>query len=545
MSILATALGSMFAVFLFSYSAVAQGQVVSQPPVNVLTYHNDNQRTGLNPNETLLTTANVRMSIFGKVNLLSTKDRVRVEPLYVSSLAINGGVHNVVYVEDDSDYVYAFDADKGGLLWQVQALNANETSAPFSGTCPNAGNPGIVGTPVIDRSAGLHGAIYFVAASYDPALRIYHHRLHALDLSTGAELFNGPTEINATFPGTGDNSFNGVVIFNSAKYFVRAALLEANGSIYVGFTSLCDQRPYTGWLLQYSASTLQQQSILNLTPNGNSGAIWGAGGGPAADSDGYVYVLGGNGTFDTALDGNGFPADGDYGNAMVKISRQAPLSVVDYFAMYDTLAESDEDSDLGSGAPMVIDVPSGGGTAHLVLGAGKDGHIYAADRNNMGKWNPNNNDNIYQDFTNAMPTGEFGSPAFFNNTVYYGALYASIRAFPVRQGKIQPVSRQTITSFTYPGTSPSISSNQLNNGIVWAVENGRGSKSSVLHAFAAVDVNRELYNSNQAAARDQLPGMGNKFITPMIANGRVYVATRMGVAVYGLLSRDSQPDASR
>jgi len=545
MSILATALGSLLAIFLLSSSAVAQGQVLSQQPINVLTYHNDNQRTGLNPNETLLTTANVRPAIFGKVNFLSTKDRVRVEPLYVSSLSIDGGVHNVVYVEDDSDYVYAFDADKGNLLWQVQALNANETPAPFSGTCPNAGNPGIVGTPVIDLTAGPHGAIYFVAASYDTSLGIYHHRLHALDLSTGAELFGGPSEITATFPGTGDNSFNGVVIFNPGKYFVRAALLEANGSIYFGFTSLCDQRPYTGWLMQYSASTLQRQSILNLTPNGNSGAIWGAGGGPAADSDGYVYVLEGNGTFDTALNANGFPGLGDYGNAMVKISRQAPLSVVDYFTMYNTLDESDQDSDLGSGAPMVIDVPGSNGTAHLVLGSGKDGHIYVADRNNLGKWNPISNDNIYQDFENALPTGEFGSPAFFNNTVYYGALYASIRAFPVIEGKLQPVSRQTPTSFTYPGTSPSISSNQLNNGIVWAVEAGRGSDSSVLHAFAAVDVNRELYNSDQAAERDELPGTSNKFITPMIANGRVYVSTRTGVAVYGLLSRDREPTPNR
>ena len=537
MSRLATVLASVLLTCLFSQATFAQDQTPAQA-VNVLTYHNDNQRTGLNPLETTLRPSNVAPAIFGKVNFLATHDRVRVEPLYASNLAINAGVHNVVYVEDDSDYAYAFDADSGALLWQVQALNSGETPAPFYGTCPDAANSGIVGTPVIDLNAGPHGAIYFVAASYNTTLRTYHQRLHALDLTTGAELFGGPTEITATYPGTGDNSFNGMVVFDPSQYFVRAALLEENGSIYFGFTSLCDERPYTGWLLQYSASTLQQQSVLNVTPNGNSGAFWGAGGGGfAADSDGYLYILDANGTFDTTLNAQGFPSLGDFGNAFLKISAQAPISVADYFAMYDTVEESDQDADLGSGAAMVIDVPSGGGTAHLVLGAGKDGHIYVANRNNMGKWNPLNNNNIYQDFKNALPTGQFGAPAFFNNVVYYGALYAPIRAFPVRNGVLQPAGRRTPTTFTYPGTVPSISSNQLNNGVVWAVENGRMGAHSVLHAYPAADVGHELYNSNRFAARDQLPGEGNKFVTPMIAHGRVYVATQTGVAVYGLLSQ--------
>lgn len=541
---LAAALGSILVVCLSSLAAFAQSQNLPQSQVNVLTYHNDNQRTAVNPLETTLRPSNVSPAIFGKVNFLTTQDRVRVEPLYVSGLSINAGTHNVVFVEDDSDYVYAFDAGDGTLLWRVRALNSGETPAPFSGTCPDAGNPGIVGTPVIDRSAGPHGAIYFVAASYNTTLRTYHHRLHALDLSTGAELFGGPTEITATYPGDGDNSVDGMVIFDPGKYFVRAGLLEANGSIYFGFTSLCDERPYTGWLLQYTASTLQQHSVLDVTPNGNSGAFWGAGGGGfAADSDGNLYILDANGSFDTTLDGNGFPINGDFGNAFLKISGQAPMSVVDYFAMYNTVWESDNDYDLGSGAAMVIDVPSGSGTAHLVLGAGKDGDIYVANRNSMGKWNPLNNNNIYQDFHYALPTGQFGSPAFFNDTVFYGALYAPIRAFPVRGGILQPAGRRTPNSFTYPGTVPSISSNGLDNGIVWAVENGRGGANSVLHAYPAADIGRELYNSNQFAARDHL-STGNKFVTPMVANGRVYVPTLTGVAVYGLLNQNKLPSAA-
>ena len=533
-------LASLVVMLLFASMASAQKHSLSSTQVNVLTYHNDIQRTGLNPLETTLAPGNVNTATFGKVNFLATSDRVRVEPLYVTGLTINGAVHNVVYVEDDSDDVYAFDADDGTLLWQTNVLGLMETPAPFSGTCPNAGNPGIVGTPVIDLNAGQNGAIYFVAASYGGLFPVYHHRLHALDLTTGAELFNGPTEIRATYPGTGDNSFDGSVIFDPAKYFVRASLLESRGNIFFAFTSLCDQRPYTGWVMQYSGSNLQQLSVLNVTPNGDSGAVWQSGGGIAADDAGYLYILDANGTFDTTLNSYGFPQLGDFGNSMLKISGSAstPMTVVDYFAMYNTVDESGQDSDLGSSGPMVIDVPGAGGTplVHLVIGAGKDGDMYIADRDNMGKWNPVDNSNIYQDFSNAMPTGNFSMPAFFNNTIYYGALYSPIQGFPVSLGMVQPATTQTNNTFTYPGTTPSISSNLSSNGIVWAIENGRGSDNSVLHAFDATDLTNELYDSNQNANRDQL-GPGNKFITPMIANGKVYVSTKTGVAVFGLLNQ--------
>ncbi len=540
MSRLATALASVLLLCLASSAASAQNHNVPPTPVNVLTYHNDNQRTGLNALETTLTPANVNANSFGKVGFLTTSDRVRTQPLYVSGLMINGQVHNVVYVEDDSNNVYAFDADSGDLLWQRNVLKALERTAPFAGTCPNAGNPGIVGTPVIDLSAGPHGAIYFVAASYGGVLPRYHHRLHALDLSNGQELFGGPTEIIASYPGTGDNSYNGQVAFDPGKYFVRAALVESKGSIFFGFTSLCDERPYTGWVMQYSATNLRQLAVLNLTPNGDSGAIWQSGGGIAADSDGYLYLLNGNGTFDTVLNVQGFPQYGDFGNTIVKIAGSGafPMKVADYFAMYNTVQQSDDDSDIGSSAPMLVDVPSGHGTApaRLVIGAGKDGHIYVANRQNMGKWNPLNNDNIYQDFAKAMPTGNFGMPAFFNNTVYYGALYAPIRAFPFVLGKLQPAESQTDITFTYPGTTPSISSNVSTNAIVWAVQNGRGSDNSVLYAYEALDLTHELYDSNQNPDRDQL-GTGNKFVTPMIANGKVYISTQTGVAVFGLLNQ--------
>jgi outer membrane protein assembly factor BamB len=529
-------------VSFFVVGVSAQSQPPLAPAPNVLTYHNNPQRTALNSLETTLTPFNVNVANFGKIGFLPTDGRVRIEPLFVANVLIQGQRHSVLYVTTEHDSIYAFDADDGTVLWQTSALLGGEVPAYFGSCDILYPESGISATPVIDRIQLPNGAIYFVAASQSGVNGSYHHRLHALDLTTGAELFGGPVEIQGKYPGTGDNSQNGFVIFDPSQYFDRAALLESKGSIYFGFASLCDQRPYTGWVMQYSASTLTQLSVINLTPNGNSGSIWQAGAGIAADSDGYLYVLDANGTFDTMLDSNGFPLFGDYGNAFVKISGAAPMSVSDYFAMYNTVEESADDVDLGSGGAMVIDVPSGRGLQqkHLVVGAGKDGHIYVADRNNMGKWNALNNNGLYQDVVAGLPNGLFGSPAFFNNTVYYGALYASLEAFPVQMGYLQDPSSHTSTVFGYPGGTPSISSSGPDNGIVWAIDNHElGPAPSVLHAYDALDLSKELYNSDQNRSRDTL-GKGNRFITPMIANGKVYVSTWEGVAVFGLLGQGSR-----
>ena len=263
---------------------------VSAEPINVLTYHDDIQRTGLMPLETTLTLANVNSMTFGKVNFLATDGKVDAEPLYASNVLINNQAHNVLYTVSEHDSIYAFDADSGTLLWSTTALQSGETTSDSHNCSQISPEIGITDTPVIDRNQQPNGAIYFVAMSKD-ANSQYHQRLHALDLTTGAELLNGPVEIQAKYPGTGDNSHNGYVIFDPAQYAERAGLLELNGNIYLGFTSHCDQRPYTGWLMQYSASALTQVSVLNLTPNGNEGSIWQSGAGLAADPDGYIYFL--------------------------------------------------------------------------------------------------------------------------------------------------------------------------------------------------------------------------------------------------------------
>jgi hypothetical protein len=503
-------------------------------PINVLTYHDDNMRTGLMQLETVLTLANVNSATFGKVNFLSTDGNVDAEPLYVSNVNINGVIHNVLYVVSEHDSIYAFDADTGAQLWKTTALLQGETTSEAVFGCGQISPEiGITNTPVIDRNRGSNGAMYFVAMSKD-ANGGYHQRLHAVDLVTGAELFGGPVEIQARYPGNGDNHQNGFVIFDPKYYAERAGLLELSGNIYVTFTSHCDHRPYTGWMMQYSASSLQQLSVLNFTPNGYGGAIWQAGAGIAADNQGNIYFLDANGVFDTTLDSNGFPINGDYGNAMIKVSTNGPLTVADYFNTYNTVQESNADIDLGSGGALVL--PDISATlnkrVHLVIGAGKDGNIYVADRDNMGKWNPNNNNNLYQQVTGALPNGAWSMPAYFHNTVYFGGTSDYIKAFPIVNGKLaSSPSSQTSTTFLYPGPTPSISSNFARNGILWAVEDAG---TSVLYAYNALDLRQEVYDSNQQGSRDHF-GRSAKFVTPMIANGRVYVGTQTGVAVFGLL----------
>jgi hypothetical protein len=499
---------------------------------DVLTYHNDIARTGQNLTETTLATSNVTSAKFGKLGFYPVDGLVDAEPLYASKVAIpNNGTHNVLIVPTENDSVYAFDADSGATLWQVSVLKSGETASDNRGCGQVTPEIGVTSTPVIDRTSGPNGAVYVVAMSKNGST--YYQRLHALDLALGTELFGGPVDIQATYPGTGDNSSNGSVVFDPAQYKERAALLLLNGVIYTGWASHCDIRPYTGWIMGYGESTLAQTSVLNVTPNGNEGAIWMAGAGLAADTSGNIYFLDANGDFDTTLNSSGFPSDGDYGNAFMKLSTSSGLAVADYFEMDNGVAESGGDTDLGSGGMIVLpDLSDGlGNTWHLAVGAGKDSNLYLVNRDSMGKFSSSNN-NIYQELAGALPGGVWAMPAYFNSTVYYGSVGSPIQAFTITNAKLSTsATSQTATSFEYPGATPSISANGTSNAIVWAVEN---SSPAILHAYNATNLN-ELYNSNQASnARDQF-GPGNKFITPTIVNGKVFVGTTNGLAVFGLL----------
>jgi len=502
----------------------------------VLTWHNDNLRTGRNHSETALTLKNVNATTFGKLFLLPSDGLVDAQPLYAPNLTVKGKVHNVVFVASEHGTVYAFDADSGASLWQITTLGSGEKTSDNRGCSQVTPEIGVTSTPVIDLAAGPHGTIYLVAMSKDSTGK-YHQRLHALDITTGAEEFGGPAEITARYPGTGDNSQGGYVIFDPGQYKERAALLLVHNTVYTTWASHCDFRPYTGWIMGYNETTLAQESVLNVTPNGNEGAIWAAGAGPAADSAGNIYLLDANGTFDTSLDAKGFPASGDYGNAILKLSlKKGKLAVADYFNMDNTVSESDADEDLGSGGAMIVPnfKDSNGKLHELVVGAGKDRNIYLADRTNMGKFNPNNNSQIYQELTGALGGSVYSAAAFDESKIYYGAVGSTIRAFTFNaNGQLNATAQSaTTTSFGFPGATPSISGNSRTNLILWAAEN---TSPAVLHAYEANNLAVELYNSNQAAGGRDHFGNGNKFITPTIANGKVYVGTQTGVGVFGLL----------
>jgi hypothetical protein len=502
--------------------------------IDVLTYHYNNMRTGQNTSESTLTTANVNFNSFGKLGEFHVDGLVDGQPLLVSNLVIPAvGVKNVLYAVTENDSVYAFDADSitatgGTTLWQVSVLGSGETPSDLRDCSQVQPKIGITSTPVIDRA---RNAIYLVAMSKDSAGN-YYQRVHALSLTTGAELFGGPTTVQASYPGTGDNSSNGSVVFDPKQYKERPGLLELNGNIYTMWSSHCDHRPYTGWIIAYNADTLAQSSVFNLVPNGSAGATWMSGGAAAADSSGNIYFIAGNGDFDTTLNSNGFPANGDCGNCFVKMSSTGSPALLDYFTPLNTVAESYSDTDFGSGGELLLPdiVDDSGNTHHLAIGSGKDANIYVVNRDNMGKFN-GSMDNVYQLISGQLAGQMRGKPSYFNGTVYYCAVNDALKAFPIANGLLATSpSSQSSHTFGYPGATPTISANGTSNAIVWVVEN---SNPAVLHAYDATNLSNELYNSTQAPnGRDNFNA--NKFITPVVANGKVYVGTSSTVAVFGL-----------
>jgi outer membrane protein assembly factor BamB len=502
---------------------------------DVTTYHNDIARSGQNVQETILTLNNVNSTDFGKLLTLPVDSVVDAEPLYLSQLSIPGqGTHNVVYTVTENDSAYAFDADTGTLLWQTSVLGQGEKPSDTHSCSQITPTIGITSTPVIDTKLGAHGTIFLVAMSKDSSSN-YYQRIHALDAATGKEQPGSPITVQAKYPGTGDGSQGGYVVFDPYQYAERSGLLLLNHVVYTAWTSHCDERPYTGWVIGYSEKT-GAQTVIDVTPNGNEGSVWQTGAGMASDGS-NIFLLDANGTFDTTLNSQGFPINGDFGNGFLKISTTGnTLAVADYFEMYNTVQESDADEDLGSGGTIVLPTmkDSNGNPQELAIGAGKDSNIYIVNRNNMGKFNPNNDTAIYQEIDGVLPGGIWSMPAYYRDNIYYGPSGYNLLGFRFTKAKLStsPLS-STSTSFAYPGTTPSISANGSQNGIVWAIEHA---SPSVLHAYNAENLKQELYNSNQAPnGRDQF-GNASHFGTPMIVNGKVYVGTTNSVVVFGALS---------
>jgi hypothetical protein len=510
-------------VILALFPAAVQAQKVS-----VLTWHNGNTRTGQNLNETILTPANVNSTQFGQIFTLPVDGRIYAQPLYESHVYLNGAIHNVVYVATENDSVYAFDADTAGPpLWQAAFANPSEgiTAVPctdFHQSLCNTLGPtiGITSTPVIDPSSNT---LYVVAFTKENGS--YIDRLHALNINSGAEKFGGPVVIQASVPGTGDGSVGGMVSFNPFKQLTREALALGGGVVYIGSAELYLD-PFHGWVLGYNATTLQQLAAFCTTPNGKRGGVWGSGAGPVGSPNGSAFfVLTGDGTFDANSGGV------DYGDSVVKLGTAGGLPVLDYFTPYNELMLFGDDLDLGAGGGVIMDKSAGGTTIEL-LAAGKTGIIYVINTANMGKFNANS-DNVLQEVVGSNYTcgGGTGTPAYFNNAVYYaGCDY--LKMFSVTNGLLSttPVSQSPVKYGV--GVTPSISANGSTNGIVWTVQYDANGTPSKLIAYDATNVSKMLYYSSQNPTRDTLGY--TYFAVPTIANGKVYVGTFTSLAVYGL-----------
>lgn len=489
------------------YTAKASDTVSSSTPsaLNYTTWKNDNARDGLQSKETILTPANVNTSSFGQIFSAPVDGRLWAQPLYMSGVTIGGAKHNVVYVATANDSVYAIDGDSGAQLWKVSLLGSGEKPASGS-TLHSSVQPiiGITGTPVIDPATGT---LYAVTQSGTTS-GTYNHRLHALDITNGSERFGAPVVIN-----TGG--------WSSAQHLQRPGLLLANGTIYIAFSSNEDIDPYHGWVFAYSADTMNQVAVWNVTPGGNEGGIWMGGGGIAADAGGDLYLTTGNGDWSGAT---------EYGQSAVRLS--PTLSVVDYFTPIAHVTESNGDKDLGSGGVLLLPTNTSSHPHEAVLCSKLD-LIYVIDRDHMGEIG-SSTDNVVQQVNGQLGASSgtqhtdrcFSTPAFWNNNLYFIGNNDAVKQFSFTPStglmSTTPTHKDTF-AYLFPGGQPVVSSNGNSNGIVWAIDWTTGT----LRAYDATNVSKVLYVSGKL-------GTGIKFTTPTVVNGHVYVGLGTNVVGMGL-----------
>ncbi|MFZ0285809.1 MAG: choice-of-anchor D domain-containing protein [Terriglobales bacterium] len=528
---------------------------MGQSQLGVFTQQYTNARTGNNTSEKILTPKNVNSTQFGKVYSFTVDGQVYAQPLWVSGVKIPGqGTHTVVYVATELDSLFAFDANTGVQLWQDNFTDPANGIGPVP--CGTDGNNeiscgvypyyGITGTPVIDPQSQT---MYLIARTYNNNTGVGYQILHALDITTGAEKFGGPVEIEGSLPGTGAGSVNGVVSFNELADIQRPGLLlETNPktgleTVYLGWAGA-----QHGWIMAYDAHTLQQTAIFLTTPDAIRGGVWQSGNGLAADSDGYIYASTGDGLFDV---NSGGP---DYGDSLLKLD--GDLNVVDYFTPMDQACRYASDFDVSSSGPVILPTQAGQ-YPDEVLESGKGGDpcdssgfapIYLADRDNLGKYN-SLGDNIIEEVPGA-PIGYWSSPALWTSATQSAIYYAGqagkagvgdyMKMYTLSDGLLSttPVSQ---SAAVFPiGATPSSSGNGSTNGIIWATLRQEalglqpGQLPAILYAYDATNLANMLYNSAQNTLRDQ-GGCANKFQVPVVAGGKVFVGTQNEVDVFGLL----------
>jgi len=505
--------------------------VTSYP--GLMTYHGDASRSGLNGQERALAPSRVNTTTFKKLFTRSVDGQVYAQPLYVANLLIGTSHQNVVYVATQHDSVYAFNADSKTTspIWKRNFLGTNITTVPRTSTNLISVEIGITGTPVIDPSSKT---LYVVATTVESGVQ--KHKLHALSLMTGAEKYGGPVTISGSYAG---------LAFDPARHLQRPALLLVNGEVIICFGSHGDSLPYQGWMFAYSTSggTLHSTGVFSTAPSSNgAAAIWNSGGGPAADTNGNIFVVTGNGDFD--LDTRGLSG----GDSFLKLAlSNGAFQMLDFYTPGNESTLNSQDQDLGSGGPMIAPTQNSAAAPNLILCGGKDGIIYVVNRSNMGHFNATA-DPAVQKLTIGSPepiNGNWFTPANWNGYVYFGGTDESVMAFKFTNGLLpSSPSSQTTNVFGYPGASATVSASGTSNGIVWVLDNSaflggaRGGTvnpagPAILHAYRADDLTVELYNSSQAGTRDT-GGTAIKFTVPTVANGHVYVGGAKQLTVYGI-----------
>jgi hypothetical protein len=528
-----TATACLFAMYLLPGLVHAQ--------VSVTTYHNDNARTGQNTQETILTPANVNNQSFGKLFSVALDGYVYAQPLYLPGVTIDGGAHDVVYMATEHDSVYAIDADSGTVYSHTSLIPSGGSTVSSSadlGCTDLIPEVGITGTPVIDPTTKT---LYVVAKAKTSAGTIVQY-LHALDVTTLAEKFGGPKLVTASAPGTASEGNGTTVPFNPKVQLQRPALLLENGHVIIGWSGHCDAYPWHGWVMSYSASTLTQEAVLNVTPDGAGGAVWMSGGGIAADSSGDIYFPTGNGTWNGTT---------DFADSIVKLGLPSggKFPLLDYFTPWNQASLESNDTDVSAGGLVLLPALSSG--LQLLAQQGKFGTLVLLNRSNLGKYCRNqtpacsgSDPNAVQEITNAGG-GVWGSPAYWNGNLYVAPSGSSIRAYSFDAGgsgklSTSPTS-QSAQTFAYAAPTPAISANGTTDGILWALD-GSGYNSTCgtagvnclgLFAYDATNLSTLLYSSSKSA--NDSPGATVKYAVPVIANGKVYVGAQSGLSAYGLL----------
>jgi hypothetical protein len=499
----------------------------------VVTLSNDPEHTGVNPEEPILTPGNVNANSFGKLGVFATDAAVSAQPLYLSNVNVpNVGARNIVYAATSANSVYAFNANTGAVLWRANLNAVNETAGDALNCNGSAASIGISSTPVIDPSRGARGAIYVVAMSKTSA-GAYVQRLHALDAATGAEILGGPVEITAANSGmrAALNSANASNLsFDSSRFSARAGLVLAGNQVLASFAPLCGASADRGWIMAFDATSLRMTGSLNLATTATSALAF-SGGSLAADSAGNIFANGiaTRGTTSAISTPNGA------GDALVRLSTSGGLAIVNSSNLIGVAPNASlAAANFSSGSMILLPdlTDASGHVSHLALTADSEGDIFLLNRNSLAA---SADARPYQQIAGALSgNGNYPGSAFFNNTAYFAAAGDRLKAFAISDARLAGnPSMESADSFSGAPAGIGISANATQNAIVWLTENGSANEPAILHAFDAANLSREIYNSAQAAKNRDALGANIPSVPPTVANGRVFIATPAGIAVFG------------